>query len=88
MANSGIKVEVGDLVVNEHDAATAAVGLYIGGTKVVGAQQATVADAAAAALSTSDIYTDAAVNTALDLLVAKINAILVVLETHGLVASS
>lgn len=80
MANSGIKVEVGDLVVNEHDAATANVGLYIDGTKVVGAQQATIADAVVAH--------GAATTAELDALGVKINAILTALEAHGLLASA
>lgn len=74
MANSGIKVEVGDLVVNEHDAATANVGLYVNGTKVVGAQASAIADVTPAADGT-------AVGTAF-------NTLLATLRTHGLIASS
>lgn len=73
MANSGIKVEVGDLVVNEHDAATAAVGLYVDGVKVVGAQADAIADVTPAADGT-------AVGTAF-------NTLLATLRTHGLIAS-
>ena len=75
MANSGVKVAVGDLVVNEHDAATAAVGLYINGTKVVGVQGGFIAD------PTGGATTDAEARTA-------INSILDVLIAHGLIASS
>ena len=87
MANSGIKVEVGDLVINEHDAATAAVGLYIAGTKVVGAQQATIADAVVAH-DINATFSDTEVEAALDALGTKINAILTALEAHGLLASA
>ena len=73
MANSGIKVEVGDLVVNEHDAATAAVGVYVGGTKVVGAQAAAQADVTPAADGT--------------LAGTRLNTLLAVLRTHGLIAT-
>lgn len=73
MANSGVKVEVGDLIVNEHDAATAAVGLYIDGTKVVGAQGAAIADVTPAADGT-------AVGTAFNTLLARLRA-------HGLIAT-
>ena len=73
MANSGIKVEVGDLVVNEHDAATAVVGLYVDGTKVVGAQGAAIADVTPAADGT-------AVGTAFNTLLARLRA-------HGLIAT-
>lgn len=74
MPNSGIKVEVGDLVVNEHDAATADVGLYVDGTKVVGAQEDAIADITPAADGTT-------AGTA-------VNSILGVLRAHGLIASS
>ena len=74
MANSGIKVEVGDLVVNEHDAATADVGLYVNGIKVVGEQAAVIAAVTPAADGT-------AVGTAF-------NSLLAALKTHGLIASS
>jgi len=74
MANSGTKVEVGDLVVNEHNAATADVGVYIDGTKVVGAQASAIADITPAADGTT-------AGTAL-------NALLAVLRTHGIIASS
>lgn len=74
MANSGIKVAVGDLVINEHDAATADVGLYIDGIKVVGAQAETIAAVTPAADGT-------AVGTAFNTLQAA-------LKTHGLIASS
>ena len=73
MANSGIKVEVGDLIVNEHDAATAAVGLYINGTKVVGEQASALADITPAADGTT-------AGTAL-------NSLLAILRTHGLIAT-
>lgn len=74
MANSGIKVEYGDLVVNDHDVATASVGLYINGTKVVGAQGAAIADITPAADGTT---AGSAVNT-----------ILARLRAHGLIATS
>ena len=74
MANAGIKVEYGDLVVNDHDVATAAVGLYIDGTKVVGAQGAAIADITPAADGTT---AGSAVNT-----------ILARLRAHGLIATS
>ena len=73
MANSGVKVEVGDLVINEHDAATADVGLYVDGTKVVGAQGAAIADVTPAADGT-------AVGTAFNTLLARLRA-------HGIIAT-
>lgn len=98
MANAGIKVEVGDSVVHEHDAATADVGLYIGGLKVVGEQEATIADAAEAtfaggsvAWNGSSVYPSAADATAIaaDITACrvKINAILDALIAHGLIAA-
>ena len=74
MANSGIKVEFGDLIVNENNEATATVGLYIDGTKVVGAQGAVVADCTAQADGTS-------AGTQLNLLLAE-------LRTHGIIATA
>ena len=73
MANAGVKVEFGDLVVNEHDAATADVGLYIEAVKVVGAQESAIADITTAADGTT-------AGTA-------VNAILAVLRAHGLIAT-
>ena len=76
MANSGIKVESGDLVVNDHDVAAnaAAEGLYIQGTKVLGAQGDAIADVTPAADGT-------AVGTAFNTLLARLRA-------HGIIASS
>lgn len=71
MADSGIKVAVGDKIVNDHETATAAVGLYVAGTKVVGAQAAVLADVTPAADGT-------AVGTAF-------NSLLALLRTHGLI---
>lgn len=51
-------------------------------------QQALVADAAFSDLSTSNTYTDAAVNAIFAEVETKINAILDVLEAHGLMADS
>ena len=73
MANSGIKVEVGDLVINDHQTATADVGLYVAGTKVVGAQGAAIADITPAADGTT-------AGTA-------VNTILARLRAHGLIAT-
>jgi len=73
MANSGIKVAVGDLVVNDHETATASVGVYVAGTKVLGAQAAAQADVTPAADGT-------AVGTAFNVLLAK-------LRTHGIIAT-
>jgi hypothetical protein len=76
MANSGIKVESGDLIVNEHDeAASSTVGLYLDGTKVVGTQEAFIADPSGGA--TQDAEARSAIADILDLLIA-----------HGLMASS
>lgn len=75
MANSGIKVEVGDLVVNEHDAASSDVGLYLDGVKVVGKQGSHIADPTGG--STSDAEARATIASILD-----------ALEAHGLLASS
>lgn len=74
MSQSGIKVAVGSNVVDEHDAATADVGLYIAGVKVVGAQAAVLADVTPAADGT-------AVGTAF-------NSLLAILRTHGLIATA
>jgi hypothetical protein len=83
MANSGIKVEVGDLVVNEHDAASSSVsGLYIDGVKVVGVQGSNIADLTA--ITGGESPTEAEHN----LVVTKVNAILTALEAHGLLASA
>lgn len=60
----------------------------VNGNVIGAAQQSNIADLAAAALSTSDTYTDAAVNTALDLVIDKINAILTALENAGILADS
>jgi len=73
MANSGIKVEFGDLVVNENNEATATVGLYLNATKVVGEQEAAIADITPAADGTT-------AGTA-------VNAILAALRAHGLIAT-
>ena len=73
MANSGVKVNYGDLVVNEHDAAAGAEGLYVEGTKVVGTQEAAIADITPAADGTT-------AGTA-------VNSILAVLRAHGLIAT-
>ena len=51
-------------------------------------QQALVADAAFSDLSTSNTYTDAAVNAIFAEVETKINAILDVLEAHGLMADA
>jgi hypothetical protein len=75
MAQSGIKVVVGDVIVDEHDeAAASTAGLYLAGTKVVGVQAAAIADVTPAADGT-------AVGTAF-------NTLLATLRTHGLIASS
>lgn len=55
---------------------------------MIGEQQALVADAAFSDLSTSDMYTDAAVNAIFAEVETKINAILDVLEAHGLMADA
>lgn len=71
MANSGIKVAVGDLIQHEHEVVTADVGVYLAGTKVVGAQAAAIANVTPAADGT-------AVGTAF-------NTLLATLRTHGLI---
>ena len=58
------------------------------GNALIGAQQALVADAAFSDLDTSDTYTDAAVNAIFAEVETKINAILDILEAHGLMADS
>lgn len=73
MANSGIKVEFGDLVVNENNEATATVGLYLNAIKVVGEQEDAIADITPAADGTT-------AGTA-------VNSILAVLRAHGLIAT-
>jgi hypothetical protein len=73
MANSGIKVEVGDSIINDHETATASVGVYIDGNKVVGTQESAIADITPDADGTS-------AGTA-------VNGILAVLRAHGLIAT-
>ena len=53
MADSSFKVVSGDKFIVDHGGAAAAanVGLYVAGTKVLGVQGATVANAASAAVS-------------------------------------
>lgn len=76
MADSGIKVEFDDRVVNTNNSATAAVGLYVAGTKVVGAQASVIAAATSAT------------GTASGSVFAQFNLVLAALKTHGLIASS
>lgn len=71
MADTEIKVEFGDSVTVEHHAATADVGLYIAGTKVVGAQGSAIADITPAADGTT-------AGTA-------VNSILAALRAHGII---
>lgn len=84
MADTFIKVNLGDRFRVDHDVAAASEGLYVEGTKVVGTQGANIADLAV----TSGSTTVGDVETALNLAEAKINAILTALEAHGLLASS
>lgn len=98
MANSGIKVHVGDLVVNEHDAAAGVDGLYIDGTKVVGTQEANIPDLVitwsaneptagdTATIADGTVPTVAELGQAVKNLNTKISAILTALEAHGLTA--
>ena len=85
MANSGIKVEQGDLVANEHGVTSGNVGLYIDGTQVVTTQQTLddssggTADGTISAVSGSG--DDATINN-------NFKEIYDVLAAHGLVASS
>lgn len=102
MANSYVKVEVGDLFLTEHDAATAAVGLYIAGTKVVGAQYGTAipnftdntggtaSTTAIANLADGSTYaTDhAAIENNFASLTAKVNLIIDALSSHGLITEA
>lgn len=74
MAQSGFKVVEGDVIVNEHDeAAASTTGVYVNGTKVLGAQAAAIADVTPAADGT-------AVGTAF-------NTLLGYLRTHGIIAT-
>ena len=76
MANSGIKVKVGDLVINDHlVASNDDVGLYLDGKKIVGRQASKISD------PTGGTTTDSEAR-------ATIAAIIDVLEAHGLTASS
>lgn len=59
-------------------------GVVVGGI----AQQATIADLVTNNLSTSNTYTDAAVNAKLTLIDAKVNAILAALENAGILADA
>ena len=88
MANSYMKVDIGDLFLVEHDdIAASAVGLYVAGSKVVGAREAYVANASVAhALNAT--FSDTEVETALDAIGTKVNAIFTILKNHGLMASS
>ena len=62
-------------------------GVSVNKIKVVGEQEDHIADASVAhALNAT--FSDTEVETALDALGTKVNAILTVLENHGLVASS
>jgi hypothetical protein len=58
------------------------------GKPMLSDQQALVADAAFSDLDTTDTYTDAAVNAVFAEVETKINAILDVLEAHGLMADA
>lgn len=65
-----------------------ACSLQVNGTSVaVGAQQATIADASVAHALNST-FSDTEVETALDALGGKINAILAALEAYGVTASA
>ena len=55
---------------------------------LIAAQQDNVADAAFSDLDTTDTYSDAAVNAVFAEVETKINAILDILEAHGLMADS
>jgi hypothetical protein len=88
MANSYIKVDAGDLFLVSHDVASAAdVGVYVEGVKVVGAQEALVANASVAH-DLNATFSDTEAEAALDALGTKINAIFTILKNHGLMASS
>lgn len=102
MANSYLKLEVGDLFIVEHDAATADVGLYIANTKVVGAQfgtaipnftdntGGTASTTAIANLADGTTYaTDhPTIENNFASLTAKINLIIDALSGHGLITES
>jgi hypothetical protein len=53
-----------------------------------GGQQDNIAALEDAAIDTTDTYSDAAVNAALDLIIAKVNAIITALEDTGILADS
>ena len=75
MADSFIKVNLGDRFRVDHDVAAASEGLYVEGTKVVGTQGAFIADATGGA--TVDTEARAVIALVIDALIA-----------HGLIASS
>jgi len=81
-----------DLVLIKRDAATAAaVGVYIEGNQVLGPQQAHIVSLTDSTTGTAtDTLNDTTAGVKDDIasLAAKIQEILVVLETHGLVATS
>ena len=63
-------------------------GLQINGKRMLVDQGAKIAALAAAAVDTSDTYTDEALNTALNVIVTKVNAILTRMEDLGLNADT
>ena len=76
----------GDLEVQ--DKVYAENGLYVSGTKVIGAQQAHIADTTTQDIAGSDTVDETKLESDLSGIVSTINSILSALETHGLVAST
>ena len=88
MSNSYVQVDSGDLFTVKHDdVAASAVGLYVAGSKVVGAREAYDANASTAHALNST-FSDTEAEAALNALGTKINAIFTILKNHGLMASS
>jgi hypothetical protein len=63
-------------------------GLQINGKRMLVNQGAKIAALATAAVDTDDTYTDEALNTALNIIVTKVNAILTRMEDLGLNADT
>lgn len=68
-------------------AAAASRGIKVGGTKVLGTQEAHIADASVAHALNST-FSDTEAEAALNALGVKVNAVLAAMRAHGLLASS
>lgn len=85
MANSGVRVIVGDTIADQHDVASTAVdGLYIQDVKVVGSQEPTIA--AGTAVDVGAAFAQATVNTAINAQMTRLNLVITALRNHGLIA--